>query len=199
MPAVSLALSQRTTKNLDEASIKAKHPQTSKYNPTFEVLCNDYSALVNFRKQTVMLEEEYVPDQICQGIVIFVEHSYLSPNSVPFILFFQAWWTVVLLNTNKKKIKQIFNAQQPLMKLETSWYLRVPAVMQNINVKKKSVVLACYSFDQYLISGRTQRRSQETKFYQSIVAFQISVLAHMLANNWHEIGARKSQKYVWGL
>lgn len=39
--AVSLALSQRTTNNLDEASIKAKHPQTSKYDPTFEVLCNN--------------------------------------------------------------------------------------------------------------------------------------------------------------
>lgn len=39
--AVSLALSQRTTNNLDEASIKAKNPQTSKYDPTFEVLCNN--------------------------------------------------------------------------------------------------------------------------------------------------------------
>lgn len=42
VPAASLALSQRTTNNLDEASIKAKHPQTFKYNPTFEVLCDDY-------------------------------------------------------------------------------------------------------------------------------------------------------------
>lgn len=44
VPAVSLALSQRTTNNLDEASIKAKQPQTSKYKPTSSVF-------VNFRKK----------------------------------------------------------------------------------------------------------------------------------------------------
>lgn len=57
VPAASLALSQRTTNNLDEASIKAKHQQTFKYNPhlrCYIIHNNNHSIFVIFRKPAVM-------------------------------------------------------------------------------------------------------------------------------------------------